>query len=293
MRIAKTPIKMPERHRVIPVETDGASGLEARARAYPLGMRLGLHVHPAAQLLFASAGMMQVTTPRGRWLVPPQRAVWLPPGIEHAVDMLTDVEMRSLYIAPRRLAAHPDAARLAHEFVVAVGALLREAVLALFTEAAVARRIAILAELVLIELAEAEDATTFMPMPCDPRARRVAELVLADPRGSRGLDDIAAAAGVSPRTVTRIFPVETNLTFKEWRQRARIMAAMEAFGGGERLVKRVSVRLGFSSLAAFGHAFRQVTGMTPSAFLARCSQPMGGAMSGGGSPAGPPKTRLP
>ncbi|MSP01246.1 MAG: AraC family transcriptional regulator [Acetobacteraceae bacterium] len=69
-----------------------------------------------------------------------------------------------------------------------------------------------LARLALFELAEAEDGATFMPMPSDPRARRVAEMVLAEPAGARELDDLARTAGASARTITRLFPVETDLT---------------------------------------------------------------------------------
>src|SRR6201999_1347316 len=66
-------------------------GVAALARFYPRGTQLGLHAHAEAQLLFASRGVMQVTTPEGRWLVPPRRAVWVPPRLEHGVDMLTDL----------------------------------------------------------------------------------------------------------------------------------------------------------------------------------------------------------
>src|ERR1700730_16978584 len=79
-------------------------GVAALARSYPPGTPLGTHAHAEAQLLFAASGVMQVTTPKGRWLVPPRRAVWVPPRSEHAVDMLSDLEMRSLYIAPVWLA---------------------------------------------------------------------------------------------------------------------------------------------------------------------------------------------
>ena len=228
-----------------------------------------LHAHREAQLLFASHGVMQVTTPKGRWLVPPQRGVWLPPRIEHAVDVLADIEMRTLYVEPDWLARHAEAHRLRREFVIAVGPLLREAILALFRDGAGPGRAELLAELALFELAETKDAATFMPMPTDPRARRVAELVLADPAGRHELDDLAHTAGTSARTITRLFPAETDLTFKAWRQRARVMAAIAALGTGQTLIKQVSARLGFSSVAAFGHAVRQVTGMTPTAFLGR------------------------
>jgi AraC-like DNA-binding protein len=244
-------------------------GVAALARFYGRGVQLGLHVHAEAQLLFASRGVMQVTTPKGRWLVPPRRAVWVPPRLEHAVDMLTDLEMRSLYIAPGWLASHPELPRLGREFVVAVGTLLRELVLATFTAGADPRRVDLLARLALFELAEAEDGATFMPMPSDPRARRVAEQVLAEPAGGRDLGDLARAAGASQRTITRLFPAETDLTFKEWRQRARILASVEMLDSGLAPVTAVAARLGFSSVAAFGHAFRQVLGIPPGEFMRR------------------------
>ena len=239
------------------------------ATSYPRGTHLGLHVHREAQLLFASSGIMQVTTPKGRWLVPPARAVWLPPGIEHAVDVLADIEMRALLVPADWLAKHPEAPRLAHEFVVAVRPLLREAILAAFKQDSHPKRIDLLIELALFELAEDEDAATFMPLPTDPRARRVADMILADPASNRELEIFAHTVGASARTITRLFPAETNLTFKEWRQRARIMAAVEALGSGPVSIKQISAQLGFSSVAAFGHAFRQIMGMTPSEMVRR------------------------
>lgn len=243
-----------------------AEGVAALGRFYPSGTHLGLHAHAEAQLLFASQGVMQVTTPRGRWLVPPRRAVWLPPRLEHAVDMLTALEMRSLYIAPAWLARHPEQPRLGRDFVVAVGTLLRELVLAMFASGADPRRVDLLARLALFELAEAEDAATFMPLPSDPRARRVAEMVLADPAGVRSLEDLARAAGGSVRTITRLFRAETELSFKAWRQRARILASVEMLDGGGMPVAVVAARLGFSGAASFGAAFRQVLGTTPGGF---------------------------
>ncbi len=241
----------------------------AVARSYERGTQLGTHVHAEAQLLFAARGIMQVTTPKGRWLVPTRRAVWVPPRSEHAVDMLTDLEMRSLLIDPGWLASHPEVPRLGREFVVAVGPLLRELVLAMFAATADPCRADLLTRLAVFELAEAEDAATFMPLPSDRRARRVAELVLAEPAGERDLADLARAAGASQRTITRLFPAETDLTFKEWRQRARILGSIEMLDSGRLPVAQVAARLGFSSTAAFGHAFRQVLGMAPGAFMHR------------------------
>jgi AraC-like DNA-binding protein len=243
------------------------------ARSYPRGTRLGQHMHREAQLLFASKGVMQVTTSKGRWLVPPQRAVWLPPRIEHAVDVLADIEMRALLVDADWLAVHPEAPRLQCEFVVAVRPLLRETILACFGPPGPhPRRAGLLLELALHELPEAGDPTTFLPLPLDERARRVAQMILANPGSERALDDLAAEAGASGRTVSRLFGAETDFSFKEWRQRARILAAVEALGTpgpGRTSIKQVAARLGFSSAASFAHAFRQVTGSTPGEMFRR------------------------
>jgi AraC-like DNA-binding protein len=77
---------------------------------------------------------------------------------------------------------------------------------------------------------------------------------------------LAREAGVSARTVTRLFPAQTRLTFKQWRQRARIVAGIEMLRSGERSIKQVSSKLGFSSVAAFAHAFGQVVGVSPTAY---------------------------
>ena len=67
------------------------------ARHYRKGVRLDTHMHREAQLVYAASGTMQVTTPKGRWLVPPDRAVWVPARLEHSIDVLADIEMRTLY----------------------------------------------------------------------------------------------------------------------------------------------------------------------------------------------------
>jgi mannose-6-phosphate isomerase-like protein (cupin superfamily) len=72
-------------------------GAHIVARQYRKGVRLDTHKHREAQLVFATRGTMQVTTPKGRWLVPPDRAVWVPARLEHSIDVLADIEMRTLY----------------------------------------------------------------------------------------------------------------------------------------------------------------------------------------------------
>jgi len=44
---------------------------------------LDTHAHRKGQLLYASQGVMRLHAPEGLWVLPPQRALWIPPGLEH------------------------------------------------------------------------------------------------------------------------------------------------------------------------------------------------------------------
>ena len=244
-----------------PLAHSVAPGVWAYQQTYSVGEVLAAHWHREGQILFAERGVMQVKTARGHWLVPSERAVWLPPGIEHSVEILTDCDMRSLYLDGAALGSgEPD-----HAAVMAVGPLLRAAILALHAPGSPARA-ALLVQLILLELAAVPPLPMALPLPADPRLRKAVEILLRTPGRVFALDDIATRAGLSARTLTRLFPAETGLTFKQWRQRARILAAIDLLDRPGASVKSVAARLGFQSGAAFGQAFRQVLGMTPSAF---------------------------
>ncbi len=242
-------------------------GLHMIANHYRRGVRLDTHMHREAQLVYAARGTMQVTTPKGRWLVPPDRAVWVPARSEHAIDVLADIEMRTLYFDLAWLAREDRSASLDAEFVVRVSPLLHQAILALFDGRNDPDRTALLIKLVMLELHQAEDSATFIPLPQEPRCRRAADIVLGDPTGSHEIETLARAVGTSARTLSRLFASKTQLSFKSWCQRARIAAAIEKLSvDADISVKQLAADLGYASVPAFSHAFRQVTGKTPTEF---------------------------
>src|SRR5216684_2093074 len=196
-------------------------GLHLVARNYKKGVRLDTHMHREAQLVYAAKGTMQVTTPKGRWLAPPDRAVWVPPRLEHSIDVLADIEMRTLYFDSAWLAQEQRSVSLEVEFVVRVSRLLHETILALFDGRTDPDRTGLLIRLAVLELHHAENSTTFIPLPHEPRCRRAADIVLADPTASHEIEALAREIGTSARTLSRLFSSETQLSFKSWCQRAR------------------------------------------------------------------------
>src|SRR6476659_2934940 len=183
-------------------------GVHLVAHRYRKGVRLDTHMHREAQLVYAAKGTMQVNTPKGRWLVPPDRAVWVPAGLEHALDLLADIEMRTLYFDLPWLKREQRYEGLTKEFVVRVSPLLNQAILALFDTRNTEERTELLVRLVMLELHQAEDSATFVPLPHEPRCRRAAMIVLDDPTGLHDIDTLAREVGTSARTLSRLFSTE-------------------------------------------------------------------------------------
>jgi AraC-like DNA-binding protein/quercetin dioxygenase-like cupin family protein len=262
MNIAEKPIAMIQGRR-----TSTGDGIHLIANHYGKGIRLDTHMHREAQLVYAARGTMQVTTPKGRWLVPPDRAVWVPARLAHSIDVLADIDMRTLYFDLAWLARERHGADLDKEFVVGVSPLLHETIRALFDGRNDRDRTTLLIRLVMLELHQAEDSTTFIPLPQEPRCRRAAGIVLDDPTALHEIETLAHQVGTSARTLSRLFTSETQLSFKSWRQRARIAAAIERLSTqADVSIKQLASELGYASVPAFSHAFRKVTGRTPTEF---------------------------
>ena len=262
MSIAETPIAA-----ILRGQRTTGDGVHLVARHYRKGVRLDTHMHREAQLVYAARGTMQVTTPKGRWLVPPDRAVWVPALSEHAIDVLADIQMRTLYFELAWLKREARSDSLDAEFVVRVSPLLHQTILALFDGRNDRERTELLLKLTMLELHQAEDSATFIPLPHEPRCRRAADIVLGDPTGAHEIETLAREVGTSARTLSRLFSSETQLSFKSWCQRARIAAAIEKLSTDANVsVKQLASDLGYASVPAFSHAFRQVTGKTPTEF---------------------------
>lgn len=230
------------------------------------GMGIPIHSHQEAQLTFAASGMIQVHTDAGRWLVPPKLAVWIPAGVLHRVEVLSDAELWMVDWQPSVAKAWAPPTRLDRPFALRVTPLMSALLHAAFSGPIEPDKADLVARLMLHELTETAHAPTYLPLPTSPVARRVADLAFEDRKNRLTAEDLASRAATSVRTVSRLFPLETGLTLKSWRQRARIVQAMDWLARGQ-AIARVSVEFGFASTASFSCAFRQVTAMTPTVFL--------------------------
>jgi AraC-like DNA-binding protein/mannose-6-phosphate isomerase-like protein (cupin superfamily) len=238
----------------------------AMAKSFAAGDSTGMHAHERDQFLYAVQGVTRVTTADAAWILPPDRALYVPGGVEHDTAMKGRVEMRTLYILP---GAAPDLPKAL--VAMEVSPLLRSLILALLEEPLLYDengRGGLLAKLILEEISRARVLALDVPMPTDARLKRLCQRLIADPARDETLDRLAEGTGASARTLSRLFQRETGLTFTGWRQRIRFANAMEALVRGEpvALVAHVS---GYASASAFTAAFRKALGVTPGSLAER------------------------
>jgi AraC-like DNA-binding protein len=232
------------------------------AKKFPSGFEIAPHDHPRDQLLYAVSGVMRVQTETDARIVPADRAVYQPAGTRHTVGIRGNLEMRTLFIADGAAANLP-----ARPMVIEVTELLRSLILALIGEPVLyddTGRGGLIARLILLELAAAPRLPLVVPMPTDPRLRRLCSALLADPAMPITLASWTGLAGASERTLARLFKRQLNMGFASWRQRVRFHNAVESLVAGQP-IGRVAQANGYRSASAFSAAFRKAMGVAPSA----------------------------
>ncbi|CFX26341.1 Transcriptional regulator, AraC family [Candidatus Filomicrobium marinum] len=239
---------------------------------FPADWVTPFHSHRRDQLLLASSGTMRVRTQTHSWIVPPQRAVYMPGGFEHTVAMRDPVEMRTLYIEPK---AHRDLPSAC--VVISPSALLKELINALLDEPvdySDSSRGLCLSQLILEEVCRGRSLDLSIPMPSDPRLMRVCEHVLGNPGDHGSLGSYADLAGASERTLARLSQDELGMGFAAWRQHIRFHYALEDLARGTP-VGKVAHACGYASVSAFTAAFRKSLGHPPTRILEHLSEVSG------------------
>ena len=212
------------------------------------------------QLVYASEGVMTVQTDEGTWVVPPNRSVWIPAKVGHAITMSGKVSMRTIYFLPRLTGKLPRRC-----CVIEVSPLLRELILRAVTMGPLRRDVPEhrrLVEFMLDQLRVLPTLPLELPMPRDPRALRIAMRIRDSPGERATLATLAKAAGASLRTLERIFQDDTGMTLGRWRQQARLLLAVRLLANGES-VTSTALEAGYDSTSAFIETFASVLGTTP------------------------------
>lgn len=220
------------------------------------------HQHARGQLFGSLRGLLSVGVEHGVWVVPAIHAVWLPPHAIHSARSFGPFSGWSAYVAEHACADLPR-----HPCTIRISGLLREAVLRASTWplAPLDRARTRIAAVILDEIRSLPIEPLGLSMPQDARLQRIARALIADPADERDLERWALWAGVSSRTLSRRFVLETGVNFTTWRQHALLLRSLEMLAAGTP-IKSIALDLGYSTSSAFIGLFRRTFGKTPAAY---------------------------
>ena len=222
------------------------------------------HCHAHGQLLGATSGLLSVDMGSSQCVVPATHAVWIPPGVVHRLRSHGPFAGWGVYVSAASCADLPDKPRM----MIASG-LLREAVAraASWEGDTLSEAQSRLAGVILDEIRSLPEEFLGLPMPQDARLLRIAAALSDRPDDERRMEEWAMWAGIAPRTLTRRFVAETGFSFTEWRQRVRLLKALEMLAAGKS-VTTISLDLGYGNVSAFIALFRRTFGVTPGRYEA-------------------------
>ena len=201
---------------------------------------------------------MTVSLDDGRWVVPTRRAILVQPGQRHSIDIHGRVFLKTIYL---QQAVHYKTSRV----VVDVHPLMHELIQHVCHRGIVrpdGPRNCTLIRFFEQQLQELRPVDSKLAMPKDERALRFARQILETPTTNKSLAKLAAESGSSLRTIQRLFANELGISVSQWRQRVKMLKAIEYLGQGE-TVTASAFLLGFEGVSAFVHAFKKHFGVTP------------------------------
>ncbi len=239
------------------------------------------HHHPRGQFMCIESGLAYLRTRQGSWLLPPRRVGWVPPGELHAAGVAGVTVSWNLFLTPAASRGLPDTpcvmgvTDLAH-------ALIRRASSWTSRERLDPPQRRIVMTL-LDELRRARRDEMSLPLPSDRRLLRVANAIIENPSTTRRMEEWADWAGMSPRSMNRLFQAQVGMNFASWRQQAMLVHALERLSQGDS-VATVADALGYATPSSFIAMFRRFFGDSPSHFL-RANLESPGLRAGMPSPA--------
>jgi len=229
------------------------------------GIESEFHSHAESQLMYQVRGELTCEASNALWIVPPQSALWVPGGVSHRIVGRAPLEGYSVFVEPRASANLPREC-----CAVSVSTLFRELLFRLASRPALydvkgpdGRLVAVL----LDELAAAKVENHRLPMPTEPRLRRLVEAIVAKPADASTAEAWARRVGIGERTLNRLLVKETGLSFGRWRHRLHVTLAIQRMTRGA-TVQQVAIELGYGSASSFVTMFRKALGTSPARYMA-------------------------
>ncbi|MFD2178408.1 AraC family transcriptional regulator [Veronia pacifica] len=219
--------------------------------------------HKKAQVLYVADGFISLFVNNTQYIVPPRRAIWLPPNVRHTTRIYKGTEYRSLFVHQNVSSLFPTEIK-----IVDSNNLMRELIerMVQWNWDKPIREQQPMFTVLCDEINNAVSETLTLAYPEDRRLIDWLDALNEGELKPQPLKDMARDIGASAKTISRIFTRETGMAYQYWRQQWRLHEAIGQLSNG-RPVTEVARNLDFSSVSAFISFFRKITGDTPGRYL--------------------------
>lgn len=223
-----------------------------------------VHDHDEAQLIYVETGIVTFYVEGACWFVPADSAMWIPAGIKHSMSSSGSVHIHCIYVdCPQVSFPLTDCCTLR------VSPLTRALIIEMAklpNQIDASGPYARLVRALLDQVAMAQPGSSQLAMPVNPKLRRLAEYLLADPSDRRTVPEWARKIGMSQRTLQRALLKETGMSFGRWRRQFHMLLALQSLAKGSS-VQAVAYSLGYENTSAFIDMFRKTFGKPPTKFM--------------------------
>jgi len=223
------------------------------------------HRHVQGQLAMVLEGSMTCEVPGAMWMAPVHGGLWIPGATPHGNRVAPNSRVCFLFLGVE-MDALPR-----HCCTVGISPLLRELALHLAGlphERQHGVQAGRLRAVLLDQLETVATGPLHLPMSAEPRVRRMAQALTADPADRSTAAQWASRLAVSERTFARLVRAETGMSFGHWRHRLQVMVALQWLSSGA-TVQQVAADLGYNSVNAFISMFKKSMGVPPGRYLAQ------------------------
>lgn len=222
------------------------------------------HHHLRGKIFCVESGLVHVSTPNGSWVLPSNRAGWVPPNTSHKIRISGIVRGWVIFILPSICETLPDTSR-----VIPMSMVLRALALRAVEwdkQQTLNEEQEYIATIICNEIRRAPEEALHLPMPKSNRLIKVANAIIDNPSLNKSLEQWASFGAMSPRTLRRAFLTETGLSFSRWRQQAQLAHGLDMLAQ-DIPVTEVSDSLGYASSSNFIAMFRRAFGKTPKQYF--------------------------
>ena len=231
------------------------------------------HAHEVHQLLYALSGVLHLETADTRYLLPPQRAVWIPAGVMHRT-WLEDVQSASVFLPNDSVENFGNQVA-----ILSATPLMREMILYAIRWPATYPRPNDLAESffqTFIRLCSdwlREPLPLFLPQTDHPaliKAMAYTQTELADAT----VAGASSAAAMSERSFRRHFLSSVGMTWQQYLIQSRMIRAAALLAQPRARVSDVAEKIGFCSLSRFSAQFQLFFGNSPGQYAKSLTGPL-------------------